>query len=77
MFDFIQYNQIVLYILSKRLYYCVIRYSNMSYCIKCFAPADVCFCETKKVPLSEYTHEMKECTDLKCYCKEHIPKIDS
>jgi len=53
------------------------RYRTMSYCIKCFAPADVCFCETKKVPLSEYTHEMKECTDLKCYCKEHIPKIDS
>lgn len=49
----------------------------MSYCIKCFAPADVCFCETKKVPLDEYTHEMRECTDLKCYCKEHMPKIDT
>ena len=53
------------------------RYNTTSYCIKYFAPADVCFCETKKVPLSEYTHEMKECTDLKCYCKEHIPKSDS
>ena len=53
------------------------RYHTMSYCIKCFAPADVCFCETEKVPLSEYTHEMKECTDLKCYCKEHMPKRDS
>lgn len=46
----------------------------MSYCIKCYQPAEVCFCERKKVPLSEYAHEMKECTDLKCYCKEHQPK---
>ena len=48
----------------------------MIYCMKCFAPADVCFCETKKVPLGEHTHEMKECTNLKFYCKEHIPKIE-
>jgi hypothetical protein len=46
----------------------------MSYCIKCYQPAEVCFCERKKVPLSEYAHEMRECTDLKCYCKEHLPK---
>jgi len=44
--------------------------------MKYFTPADVCFCEIKKVPLDEYTHEMKECTDLKCYCKKHIPKIE-
>jgi len=60
--------------LNESLYYCVIPYYTMSYCRKCYAPADVCFCEVKKVPLDEYTHQLKECTDLKCYCKEHIPK---
>jgi len=75
MFDYFNYIQTYLHIYSKVLYYCVIHYNIMSYCIKCFEPAEVCFCETKKIPLSEYNHEMKECTDLKCYCKEHVPKI--
>ncbi|MDW7641838.1 MAG: hypothetical protein SCG72_05485 [Nitrosarchaeum sp.] len=47
----------------------------MSYCITCYGVADVCFCETKKVSLDEYVQEIKECAELKCYCKEHIPKI--
>jgi len=25
---------------------------------------------------SKYNHEMKECTDLKCYCKEHVPELE-
>jgi hypothetical protein len=58
-------------------YNCVMQYTAMSYCVKCFEPADVCFCEIKKVPLDEYTHEMKECVNLKCYCKKHIPKMDA
>ena len=47
----------------------------MSYCIECTELADVCFCETKKVIISEYIDGIRECSELKCYCKEHVPKI--
>ena len=30
----------------------------MSYCLKCYKPADLCFCEIK-VPLSKYTHKIR------------------
>jgi transposase len=45
----------------------------MSYCKECFELADVCFCNIEKVILSEYVDEMRECEDLKCYCKKHTP----
>ncbi len=45
----------------------------MSYCIECFELADVCFSNIEKVILSEYVDEMRECEDLKCYCKKHTP----
>jgi len=46
----------------------------MSYCVECFDTAEVCFCELEKVILSEYVDGMRECSELKCYCKKHIPK---
>ena len=46
----------------------------MSYCVECYDVADVCFCELEKVILSEYIDGMRECSDLKCYCKKHIPQ---
>ena len=46
----------------------------MSYCVKFSNVADACFCELEKVILSEYVEGMKQCADLKCYCKEHNPK---
>ncbi len=45
----------------------------MSYCIKCGDEADVCFCGIEKKPMTEYVSALKECTELKCYCKKHIP----
>jgi hypothetical protein len=38
-------------------------------------PDDVCFCNIEKVILSEYVDGMRECAELKCYCKEHIPNV--
>lgn len=45
----------------------------MSYCIECGDEAEVCFCKTEKKPISEYVSALKECTDLKCYCRRHLP----
>lgn len=45
----------------------------MSYCIKCGLEADICYCDTAKITLDEYQHTVKECHDLKCYCKKHAP----
>lgn len=47
----------------------------MSYCIECGTEAEVCFCEYKKVVLDEYQQALKECKELKCYCKKHNPEI--
>tara|TARA_B100000470_G_C19721170_1_gene360075 strand:+ start:689 stop:832 length:144 start_codon:yes stop_codon:yes gene_type:complete len=47
----------------------------MSYCGECFEPADVCFCNIEKAILSQYVEGMKECAELKCNCKKHIPNV--
>ncbi|HWP78791.1 MAG TPA: hypothetical protein VNL34_03985 [Candidatus Nitrosotenuis sp.] len=46
----------------------------MSYCIECGTDAIVCFCGPKRKIMGEYLEALKECTELKCYCKEHVPK---
>ncbi len=46
----------------------------MSYCIECGDEAEVCFCKTEKKPIDEYLEAMKECTELKCYCRKHMPR---
>ena len=45
----------------------------MSYCIECGDGAEVCFCEIEKKPMDEYLEAMKECTELTCYCRKHMP----
>jgi len=47
----------------------------MSYCGECFEPADVCFCNIEKAILNQYVEGMKECAELKCNCKKHIPNV--
>jgi hypothetical protein len=47
---------------------------HMSYCTECGDEAEVCFCKTEKKPMSEYLLALRECTDLKCYCKKHLPE---
>lgn len=46
---------------------------RMSYCVECGDDAEVCFCEMEKKPMSEYLGALKECFDLKCYCRRHMP----
>ncbi|MBM2852353.1 MAG: hypothetical protein HW420_900 [Candidatus Nitrosotenuis sp.] len=45
----------------------------MSYCIEYGDEAEVFFCKTERKPIDEYLIAMKECTELECYCKKHIP----
>lgn len=42
-------------------------YYSMSYCIECGAPAEICYCETKRVTRDEYVDAIKECKDLKMF----------
>ena len=49
---------------------------DRSYCVECYDPADVCFCELEKVILSEYIDGMKECSDLNVIVRNTFPKGD-
>ena len=45
----------------------------MSFCVSCGDTAVVCYCDLEKKTTSDYVGAQKECNDLKCYCRKHMP----
>lgn len=46
----------------------------MSFCVSCGDAAVVCYCDLEKKTTADYVASQKECRDLKCYCKKHMPE---
>jgi len=49
----------------------------MMYCIECGNRALICYCEFKAVTEENYSSDLEECKDMKCYCIRHLPYVDS
>jgi len=49
----------------------------MMYCMECGNRALICYCEFKEVTEENYSSDLEEYTDMKCYCIRHLPYVDS
>jgi len=47
----------------------------MNYCTECGGEAVVWYCGYKKVNPENYQRALRECKDLRYYCKRHLPRI--